>query len=1125
MIPSRRILLEAQEQNQKLGHENRGFLSESHGFMPTQQPSLKLSDSHRIWDEMAANLPEMFRTLTLRLELDRMPVLSAQAGALPDADLLRASAIFGIFAHAYHYVQPTPYEGIPDSILQPWLQISQRLEQPAPHLSFTDLNVYNWRYIDPNDPNPMRMENLALLIPILGNEDERRFQMTPTEMMGRFAPVMLAVIRAQEAVAAEDVNALQDELRFITSALNALTYETFMKVNPNSYHPLYVNPVVWGKTVAPLATPFQTEGGIPGPSGTAIPAFQLLDIFFGRSAYASSIGRETNHARSWFPPNWRAFLDAAEEISIVDFVKQVSNKQLTGIFQTAMNSYAGETGLLGRHRLKTYGFLDLSFKAGRSKTLGGFAGAFDDRMWDKMDGELERARLERYTRYPQASHYVTIKNVLDVRREGDQWVKQISFDLRGTGLSCQPGDRCAVLPENDPDLVQKTLAALRAHGDEPIQLNLLWREAVKLRDGYEDAKVLSLRTLLTFGCLRPISRAAAKTLYGITHNETLWQILEARAEDQWELWDLLNLLAKGGFDTRRLWKAEPGEVERICRIVPPENFRIYSITSIENDPQTDEVSAIHLMVGQLAYETPETEITNAATRKGTGSGYLSRLSASNMTENRRVSIRLLHPPRFSLPQDLACPIVMFAGGTGLAPFRSLIQERVREQSGENWLFFGTRTRDDLYYASELESHVAKGKLNLRVAFSREDASLEIKLKDGYFAFAKGMRSYIDAEMLIEENASQLYQLLLRREEGGLGAVFYVCGHADFAMTVFNAIKSILRRKGHSEEKVEQMVYHLVGENRYLQEVFTTYAGAHFSQDNVIPASEVVSRNNDEDGYWMIIDGRVYDVSEFVHLHPGGLKIMRSYSGMDATNSYRMVLHQANPEVDALLAMYEIGAVRRLDLSQGWGIALSDDGLQFASLQDLYRMWARLLYQVVEMENALANDFSIRNEPVTYDEKTTGVAPSTYRWQQYLQSHARFRHDYQSKIMDEPLHALWLMTGSLCSETVEAGWMKKMIASIQSSSQANKTKDLDAKLLKELQESSSKIDFESVCALLERVDKRFLKDVKLTLRAGIMVFEQYESKTLTHGQNALLTVIQSLPRCLTDYYDTLDGVLV
>ena len=66
-----------------------------------------------------------------------------------------------------------------------------------------------------------------------------------------------------------------------------------VKVNPNEDHPLYVDPVVWGKTVAPLATPFQANKDIPGPSGTAIPTFTLMDIFFGRTGFATTVGHET----------------------------------------------------------------------------------------------------------------------------------------------------------------------------------------------------------------------------------------------------------------------------------------------------------------------------------------------------------------------------------------------------------------------------------------------------------------------------------------------------------------------------------------------------------------------------------------------------------------------------------------------------------------------------------------------------------------------------------------------------------------------------------------------------------------------------------------------------------------
>lgn len=1117
MIPSRRVLVEAEAENQRLGHENRGFLSASHGFMPTRLPSLQLSPSHRLWDEMAAQLPEMFRRLTLRRELDHMPLLSALPEALPEADLLRASAIFGIFAHAYHYVQPEAYDQIPESVQKPWQEISQRLEQPAPHLSFTDLNAYNWRLLDPHRPDPMRMENLALLIPILGNEDERRFQMTPTEMMAQFTPVVTAVIRAQEAVAADDPAALQAELHLIISALESLTYDTFMKVNPNAYHLLYVNPVVWGKTVAPLATPYQTEGGIPGPSGTAIPAFQLLDILFGRNAYHSSIGKETNHARGWFSPHWRAFLDAAEAISVADYVQQVKDKKLTGIFQTAVNAYAGETGLLGRHRLKTYGFLDLSFKAGRSKTLGGFAGAFDDRMWDKMDGELERARLERYTRTPQISHFVPVKEVRDLRREGENWVKQITFDVRGTGLSCQPGDRCAILPENDPTLVQKNLEALRAHGDEPIPLNALWREAVKGRDGYEHAKVLSLRTLLTFGCLRPVSRQTAKTLYALSHNETLWRILEARAEDQWELWDLLALLAECGFEPRRLWRAEAGEREHICRLVPPESPRIYSIAHIATEQ--GEVSEIQLMVGQLRYETTATAVSRSAVRTGTGSGYLSRLGEAHACAGRRVSIKLIHPPRFSLPADPQQPVVMFAGGTGLSPFRSFLQARAVQNGGANWLFFGTRTPDDLYVPAELEDLAAQGQLQLRVAFSRADVGLE--LVNGRFTFPPAPRGYLDTLMLVEANARQLFHLLQSREQGGLGAIVYVCGHAHFALTVLNTLKTILARYGGGAEAAQEMLYRLVGEERYLQEVFTTYAGAHFAQTEAIPASAVVSHNNDDEGYWAIIDGRVYDLSEFAHLHPGGLKIIRSYAGMDATAAYRMVLHNVNPEVDALLAMYEIGVVRRLDLGQSWGVALSDKGLQFVTLQEVYRVWVRLLYQVVEMENALANDFSIRQEPLTYNENhQTTFAPSAYRWQHYLQSHARFRRDYQAKIMGDALHQLWLLTSSLCDENAEACWMQKEVTAVNESAAARLTAVWEGQVAAALHQPDASLDIEAACCLLEQADKQFLHHIKAGLQSGVSVFEQYESKTLVHGRGALLTILQQLPRHLADYFQNL-----
>jgi sulfite reductase (NADPH) flavoprotein alpha-component len=1081
LTPARRVLLHAEEENHRLGHENLGFLSEAHGFMPIERPRLSLASSHRIWDEVAAELPELFRTLGLRKRLAAMPVLDA--ATLPDHDLHRAAAILGIFAHAYHYVEAVPYDRIPESVLEPWAGVSRRLLRPAPHLSFIDLNLYNWRLIDPKAPDPVRMENLRLLVPIVGNEDERRFQCTPIEMVERFTPLVGAVVRAQEAVQHDDVAALIRELTRMQNGFHALTFGSFQKVNPNPESPLPVDPVVWGKTVAPLATPFQPGKEIPGPSGTAIPTFTLMDVFFGRTAFTTTVGHETDRTRRWFPPHWQAFLKAVEETSVPDYVRAKGDAVLTGTFQQALDAYAGDTGLIGRHRLKAYGFLDLSFKAGRSKTLGGFDGGFEDRLWDRMDDELEAARQERYRRSAESCHFVRLARVEDLSDDGDGRVRRVVLDTRGTGLRYGAGDRCAILPENAPELVDKTLAALSAHGDEPIALSPAWRAHVQLRDGYRDALVLSLRTLLTFGRIRPVSRAAAKTLLGLTHSEALKRIVEARAEDQWELWDLLTLLSETGFKPKRLIKAEPGEREHIARLVPPETFRMYSISSVMSGDQ------IHLTIGQLQYTTPASDVSPPAARAGTCSSFLGWLS-DGKASGRRVSIKIVHPPRFALPSDPRVPVVMIGGGTGVAPFRGMLEARASESGGgENWLFYAARTKSDLHYRSDWERLAARGTLHLRTPLSGE-----------------GRR--IDAEMLEPETAERLRSL------ARAGAHFYVCGRTGFAKTVMQAMQTILA-DGEGDDIGRRRFYRLVGEDRYLQEIFTTYPGAHFRQPTLVNASDVVLHNSPERGYWMVINGRVYDVTQFARMHAGGWKIIQSYAGMDATVAYRRAQHDVNPEVDSLTGMFEIGVIRRLHFGSAWGTAVGPGGLRFVALSDLYEAWIRLLYGVVEMENALENDQSIRFEQVTHDEAPGAVRMSPYRLHLTIQTHERFVRDYLSKITGPALDYLWALTCGLCSERLDSRWMRRQLDEIARAPEARWTRELTWERLSG--SGGSLEELERLAEALSREDKRLLGDFKLALREGLRVFETFEHDTLTQGRKQLFEAARSLPRIIADYH--------
>ena len=107
-----------------------------------------------------------------------------------------------------------------------------------------------------------------------------------------------------------------------------------------------------------------------------------------------------------------------------------------------------------------------------------------------------------------------------------------------------------------------------------------WRRAIGLRAGFSpDTEVLPLRTVLTFARIRPVDRDVAKRLLDRSAAGALGRIVGARMEDQWELWDVLNLMHAAGYDVTRLWKADPTDPEALCAVVAPEDFRLYSIAS------------------------------------------------------------------------------------------------------------------------------------------------------------------------------------------------------------------------------------------------------------------------------------------------------------------------------------------------------------------------------------------------------------------------------------------------------------------------------------------------------------------------------------------------------------------
>lgn len=137
--------------------------------------------------------------------------------------------------------------------------------------------------------------------------------------------------------------------------------------------------------------------------------------------------------------------------------------------------------------------------------------------------------------------------------------------------------------------------------------------------------------------------------------------------------------------------------------------------------------------------------------------------------------------KFRLPQASACPIVMIAAGTGLAPFRGFLQERARLKSiglnvGRMTLFFGCRRpEEDFLYREELEdlAQVIEGTFEMVTAFSRHDCK------------ADGSKMYVQDR--IAERSTEICRQLM-----GTNCCFYICGSANMAREVVRRIGEALK---------------------------------------------------------------------------------------------------------------------------------------------------------------------------------------------------------------------------------------------------------------------------------------------------------------------------------------------
>ncbi|UAB70667.1 assimilatory sulfite reductase (NADPH) flavoprotein subunit [Vibrio sp. SCSIO 43132] len=350
-------------------------------------------------------------------------------------------------------------------------------------------------------------------------------------------------------------------------------------------------------------------------------------------------------------------------------------------------------------------------------------------------------------------------------RDSGKDVRHIEIDLDESGITYQPGDALGVWYENSAELVDAILEKAGLSGIETIEV---------------DGESLSIRTALISKYEITTSNPQLVTKYAELSGS---KKLEKLVADKDKLREYAGNTQVVDVLGEKKTKLSAEELVGILRRLTP---RLYSIASAQSEVDEE----VHLTVGVVEYDVGE------ETRYGGASSFLSH----RLEEGGEVKVFVENNNNFKLPQDDNTPVIMIGPGTGIAPFRSFIQERDnRDAEGKNWLFFGDRTfTQDFLYQVEWQKYLKSGILTqLDVAFSRDQQE----------------KVYVQHRIL--EHAEQVWQWIQD------GAYIYVCGDATrMAKDVNDALITVAQDQGGlSQEKAEEFVNDLRKAKRYQRDVY------------------------------------------------------------------------------------------------------------------------------------------------------------------------------------------------------------------------------------------------------------------------------------------------------------------
>lgn len=308
-------------------------------------------------------------------------------------------------------------------------------------------------------------------------------------------------------------------------------------------------------------------------------------------------------------------------------------------------------------------------------------------------------------------------------------------------------------------------------------------------------------------------------------------------------------------------------VAQLLKTLPTLNPRLYSIThmvlpsdralasaaaanacpiakqlqaSIHSPTATDDYTKITLLCRLLRYRQTKSSANRVV--DGVCSSFLTERLVPGQSEVAiffRESNFHLPPPTPASSNEIAPPVIMISGGSGLAPFMSFLEERQRRlqntstKMGPAVLYFGCRTNDEYIFRDKLVSYLGtaeeggdaterKRSLDrLYISFSTHQANSSVSTTESLHPHEILHPKEEHIPHVFKQDKAYYLSLLQQ------GAYVYVCGGAgQFGKAVREAINEVAieafnipaKKDEHGKEVVHPGIRYLIDQKKYFEDL-------------------------------------------------------------------------------------------------------------------------------------------------------------------------------------------------------------------------------------------------------------------------------------------------------------------